>query len=128
VPRGTVVVRGLSELVRDFGRISKTAQKELRAELRRAAEPVAEEARNRARGLGLPGSTVGGIAAGTRYGMPVVRQRRRKVTGKHPEYGVLQMRRVLIPAVVAKQDEVVRRVEEMLDRLVEPGGLGGKVL
>ena len=112
---GTVRVKGLSQLNRDFRKLGPELQKELRAELKAVAEPVATEARSLAARFGP--KTVRGIAAGSRAGAAVVRQRNRKTTGKRPDFGVLQMRDVLIPAIDAKEEETVRGMERMLDRL-----------
>lgn len=46
-----------------------------------------------------------------------VEQSIRKTTGKHPEYGSLQMRRALLPALMANQVEMERELERTLDRI-----------
>lgn len=112
---GAVRVEGLRELNQAFGRYHKQLQKELREELKKVAEPVAADAREKASRFGP--KTTRGIAAGTRAGAAVVRQRNRKTTGHHPEFGALQMRTALEPALEENTDEVLERVETMLDRL-----------
>lgn len=98
------------------GDLSKT----MKAEMRAAGEIVAAEARQRFTGIS-PRS-----AAGFR---PVVRargtsveQRYRRTTGKHPSFGSLQMRTALIPALDAKQGEVIDHIDAALGRLVGEGG------
>lgn len=120
----TIAVRGLAPLVRDFGRASKTLRKELVAELKRVAAPVAADARARAARFGS--KTASGIKPGVRTGAVYVRQQNRKVTGQRPDFGSLQMRKVLIPALEDNTALIERGVEEMLDRLTGEGfGRGG---
>ena len=48
-----------------------------------------------------------------------VEQSLRKTTGHHPEYGALQMRQALIPALVSKSDEVEREMKKAADDLAD---------
>lgn len=105
----------MRELNSALGKYEKSLQKELRAELKRVAEPVAQDARSKAARFGA--RTAAGIAAGTRSGAAVVRQRNRKTTGQRPDFGVLQMRTVLEPALAENETRVLEDVENMLDRL-----------
>ena len=120
----TVRVRGLRELNRDFGKLSKKLQRELQHELRKLAEPVARDIRGRASAENYGAATVAGIAAGTRSGAAVVRQRRRKTTGQHPSFGGLQMREAFIPGLEAHEGEIVLGVEHFLSRITAESGLG----
>lgn len=118
-----VRVKGLRELQRDIGRVDKQLRSELGKELKKLAEPVAADASRRVARFGE--KTAAGIVAGRRGGGAVVRQRLRKVTGKRGDFGALQMRTALIPALEAHEEEVVHGVEDLLDRLTSEAGLGG---
>lgn len=48
-----------------------------------------------------------------------VDQRLRKTTGLHPEYGALQMRKALLPALAANQELIERELERALDRVAD---------
>ncbi len=117
---GTLVVKGLRELNRDLGRMNKTAQKELQAALRVVAEPVAVAARSKAERFGPRTATK--IAAGSSRGQAVVRQRARRTTGRRPDFGALQMRTVLVPALDENAENIVRGVELMLGTLALGNG------
>lgn len=112
----TVRVRGLRELQRDFKKMSGDLNKEVDRELKEAAGIVSEEARSRFVAYNS------GSAAGFRprvkgFGRAFVEQSRRRKTGKRPDYGALQMRKALLPALGAKQNEVIERLDKMLGRL-----------
>lgn len=98
-----------------LGRFAKDAQKELQRELRAVAEPVAGDIRGRLDKYGA--AATDGVRAGSRSGAATVRQRAGKTTGLRPDFGALQMRKGFIPALEAGEPGVIRRVEDMLDRL-----------
>lgn len=75
-------VQGLSGLVRDFGRMSKTLRKELQDELRDAAELVADEARAEAERQGLHDTGALIRSIGTRVGRSIAYVRA-TATSKH---------------------------------------------
>ena len=110
-------VSGLRELQRDLGKLDKNAKRELAAALRAVAEPVAADVRAKASARGWTQKTVTGIRAGSRLGVAVVRQSRRKTTGDQPHFGALQMKEAFIPAAQQNEAMVERSVELMLDRL-----------
>ena len=49
----------------------------------------------------------------------IVEQSLRKTTGKHPEYGALQMKRALLPAQAQQEPETIRRIEEAIDKVCD---------
>lgn len=118
--KGTVRVRGLRELQRDFRKMSGDLPKELRSELKEAGQIVATEAARLFRDRD-PRSAAS-IVPRVRTGLVAVEQRRGKTTGQHKEFGVLQMREALLPGLAAKQEDVLDRLDKMLDRL---GGANG---
>ena len=116
-----IEVRGVKELQQAFRKIDKKLKRELQKELRKIAEPAAGKARAIAASKGLSTRTVSGIRPGSRVGMAVVRQIRRKTTGKRPDIGPLLMERVMEPAAVEMMPEAVLRLEMMLDRVAAWG-------
>lgn len=48
-----------------------------------------------------------------------VRQSLRKTTGKRPDFGALQMRRALLPALASKTGAVEHELEHALDRIAD---------
>ncbi|SRR6266542_2855584 len=114
---GTVRIKGIREFQRALDHADRELGKQLRRELYDAAKIVASDAR--ARFSGIDASSAMGMRPRVRgRGMAVVEQSRRRTTGQHPQFGALQMRRALLPALVSKRGEVEHRVEVMLDHLV----------
>ena len=117
---GTVRVKGLRETRRAFRKLSKDLDKEVRDGLREAAKPVHEEASNLfAR---YDADSAGGYRIRVRQRGVAVEQSKRRTTGLRPDYGKLQMRRALIPALDRRQDEVIEGIDKVLDRLAGENG------
>lgn len=113
----TVRVAGLREFQRACNKSTKEVRTGLRRRLEKAGRIVSSEASRRF-------STVDARSAQSmrprvRGGTVVVEQPRRRTTGQHPQFGAMQMRIALIPALMAKRDEVERDLEQMLDELVD---------
>lgn len=117
---GTVYVQGARELQRAFNRADKQLATDLRKELRAVGDVVAVEARSRFGGLSA--RTAAGMKTRLRGGTVAVEQTLRKTTGRRPDWGAVQMRRALEPALDAKTGEVLRRTEQMLDRIGSDNG------
>lgn len=117
---GTVRVKGLRELRRDFRKISKSLDKEVRDGLKQAAEPVREEAANLFERYDA--RSAAGYRVSVRQKVVTVQQARRRTTGQRPDFGALQMRRALLPALARREDEVVEGVDRVLDRLAGHNG------
>lgn len=116
----TVRVSGLRQLNRAFREVDKALAKELRDELRDAAGIVAEDARSRFQSISP--SSAAGFKPRARAAGAFVEQSKRRTTGKRPDFGALQMTRALLPALEAKEGEVIDRVEQMLDRVGDRAG------
>lgn len=115
---GTVQVRGLRELQRDFKKMSGGLSKDVDKELRGAAKIVSDEARSLSASHGFSQRSVTGLRPRTKgFGRAFVEQSRRKTTGKRGDFGAMQMQRVLLPALARKQDDVVKALDKMLARL-----------
>lgn len=118
---GAVRVEGLSELERALKASDRDLAKGLRKELRDAGKVVSVDARSKLSRFG--GFTALGIRPRVRRGVNVsVEQSRRRTTGKRPDFGGLQMRVGLEPALDENRAEVERRVEDMLDRIGRENG------
>ena len=118
----TVRITGLKELVKATGGYKGALAKEVRGELYEAAKLVATDARSRMTRIDAR-SAMGLVPFARATGSAGVRQRKKKRL--HPgrgDYGALQMRRALLPALWSKRDDVERRVERMLDRLGDEAG------
>jgi hypothetical protein len=111
----TIRVKGLRELTRAFRNLEDDTWPELRKQLKESAQPVAESARTKI--SQYRGASLGTIRPRVTTSSVFVTQTKRKVTGKRGDYGGLQMRTGLIPALDENTDRVVRDLEHMLDRL-----------
>ena len=112
----TIRVRGLRELERGLKKMGSDLPKEIDRELKEAAQIVAEEARARFAGIS-PRSAAGFRPRIKGFGSVFVEQSRRRTTGTRGDYGALQMKRALLPALGSKQGEVIERLDRMLGRL-----------
>ena len=112
----TVKVKGLRELNSALKRYDRELGKNLERELLVAAQLVADNARSRF--SVIDARSAAGMRPRIRgFGRVVVEQRYRRTTGQHPEFGSLQMRRALLPAMREEEPMVIATIEGMLDRL-----------
>lgn len=95
--------------------------KELRAALREAAWPIARDIRAR-EGDKWTGASTGTIGPRVTLAGAAVTQRAKKVDGKHPQFGKVQMLEAFLPALEDHVDDVEHAAEHVLD-VIE--GLGG---
>lgn len=135
---GAIRVEGLSALIRDLNRIDRELGRDVQRELQDAARIVSEEAKSQVRQMGLQGT--GNMERSIR---PRVVKRSNAIVEARRSYyrryyyasiyhfGTYGTRpsRSGVPfmylALERKQAEVVRKLDEMLGRLVG-GGLGGR--
>lgn len=116
----TVHVKGYREVTRALNKVDKGTRKALLAALKRGAEPVAQDARQRlSRYPGLSTATIAprAVAKGV-----YVTQKRGKKTGTRPDFGSLQMRVGLIPAAAANEDHVRDVVDDAIGKLIKGEG------
>jgi len=124
MPQGsTLQIKGYTQLMQALAQADKASRKAVRDELRQAAEHV------RLDGAMLFAPTDARSAAGYRTRVRqrgvAVEQSLRKTTGKHPNYGGLQMRRALEPALDRNEDRTVREMEAALERVCDRFNTGG---
>lgn len=127
---GAVRVTGLRELTRAFRGISREANKRLRLELIRAAEPVKTQAQNLAltqihnmpRSPHWADMRIGVSAAkGLVYMVPQARSRGAK-GGSRPNLKGLLLERSMDPALESQQAVIVYKVGQMFDNLADDYG------
>lgn len=121
MPVQRVEIHGLRQLHSALKRYNLELKLELEKELRDAGEIVTASARD------LFSSVDARSAAGFRprlrgFGRVVVEQRRKRTTGLRGDFGSLQMRKALLPAVADNRGRIMDHVEGMLDRLGRENG------
>lgn len=114
----TVRVEGLREFLHATDRADKATKKLVRDELRKAAEPVREEARRLFERYDVDSASTYGISV-RKVGLVTVEQRKRKTSGTRPDYGRLQMSRALYPAAETEEGTVTSLLEQAVDRLAD---------
>ena len=119
----TLRVEGYRELMLGLVQADRGTRKAVRDELRQAGEHVRSEAAIRFAPVDARSAANYRVVV-RRRGVNV-EQRLRRTTGKHPEYGRLQMRRALLPALYANEDETIRELEQALDRICARFNAGG---
>lgn len=113
MPEETLRVRGYREFLRAADRAGRETKKVVRDRLRVVGQSVRDEAQQ------LFGKYDQRSAAGYRVRVRqrgvFVEQSLRKTTGLRPDYGALQMRRALLPALEDREAEVERDMQKALD-------------
>lgn len=112
-----VRITGLREVQRGFRKLAAGTAAELRAALAQEAEPVAADARQRL--SAYSGASVGTIGPRVVFAGVFVTQRARKVTGLRPDFGALQMRKAMIPALEDHADGIVAGADRALGRFYD---------
>lgn len=119
----TVRVDGYRELLRSLKAMEPAGRKAVRDELRKVGEEVRQGAA--ARFARYDARSAAGYKVRVRQRGIAVEQSLRKTTGKHPEFGKLQMVRALIPSLDANEQNTVRSIDEAMDRIAERVNAGG---
>jgi hypothetical protein len=117
---GTIQVKGLREFTRALKKADSGLVKAMKSELKEAMEPVRLEAESRgARYAQIGPYKIVPYGSGNVF----VRQGMNTVTGRRPDFGALQMRRVLIPALVSKEGEILEAFEDVVENVNRRAGL-----
>lgn len=111
----TIRLHGIKELHRDLRKYDRELALELNRRLKDAAELVRQAASERFQPISS--ATAAGFRPRARSGSAFVAQSKRRTTGLRPDFGSLQMRVALVPALESKSGEVERAVEQLLDEL-----------
>ncbi len=115
----TVRVYGIKEVTRAFRQIDKSLVVQLGNDLKEAAAPVVASAKGKEKWRGASINTIVARRTGLRI---FVYQNARKVTGKRGDYGALQMRQALIPALDENAGKVYAHVGLVLDKYAAEAG------
>ena len=112
----TIEVKGWKELVKASRELPANSRRELRKAFRESGELVRSDAA--ARFSPIDARSAAGYKVRVRQSGVAVQQSLRKTTGKRPDYGALQMRRALLPALDANEAETMQRIEAALDDVI----------
>lgn len=104
----TLVVKGYRDFLRACSRADADTKRFVRSAFRDVGEIVRRDAAERL--LRYSSVSAGGLKVRVRQRGVAVEQSLRKTTGKRPDYGALQMRKALLPAL----DEQGERVDEAM--------------
>ena len=115
--QSAIRMRGYREFMRATAKAEKDTRKVIHTHLREAGDVVREEAKRRFERYHAKSAS--GFRIRSRVGGVFVEQALRKTTGQHPEFGTLQMRAALQPALDAKSNEVERRMDQALEQLAD---------
>jgi hypothetical protein len=113
----TVAVRGYRELVKASYVADRALRKQMRDTFRAVGEPVRSEAAIRF--APVDARSAAGYRVRVRQTGVIVEQSLRRTTGKHPEYGKLQMRRALLPSLAHQEPATMRRLEQAVDHVCD---------
>jgi hypothetical protein len=115
----SIKVHGLRELQRDLKKYQSDLAKELRGELKDAAEPVRVEAERLAlQDIRNIGPTWSGMRVGVTGRMVYVAPKRRRKGGSpRPNLAGLLMEKAMQPALDKHEGDVVNKVEDLIDHL-----------
>ena len=118
--RGALRLKGLRELQGALRKVNREVARDVRSAFLEVARPVARAAQGKlARYSGASVGTIGPRATGRSV---FVTQRARKVTGRRGDFGSLQMREVLEPALEEHEREVLEAAEDVVDKLGRSAG------
>lgn len=115
--RETVRITGLREFVRALNKADKETRKLVLERLKRVGEQVRTDAARRFSPISARSAE--GYRLRARVTGVFVEQSLRKTTGKHPTYGALQMRRALIPALIAHEADLQHEMGEAIDDIAD---------
>lgn len=116
----TLRVKGYREVTRALNQVDKDTRKTLLDALKKAAEPTSQDARSRlSRYAGLDTASIQPRAVSTGV---YITQKHGKTTGTRPDFGSLQMRQGLLPAVYDHQDDFRDEVDHALGTLIKRRG------
>lgn len=121
----TLRVVGYRDMMRAFAKADRDTKRGARETFRSVGESVRVDAV--ARFAGTDSRSAAGYRTRVRQRGIAVEQSLRRTTGKHPEYGRLQMRRALEPALAANEERVQRDLEHALDAVCDQFNAGGPV-
>ena len=118
----TLRVKGYREFLAATARADRESKLYVRDTFRQVGESVRADAT--ARFSPVSHRSASGYKVSVRQRGIAVEQSLRKTTGTRADYGSLQMRRALFPALVANEDNLMRDLDSALDRVADHFGRG----
>ena len=115
IDNATLVVTGYKEFLRAAKNAGTATNREVRATFREVGELVRADAAQRLAKYST--TSAAGLKVRIRQRGVAVEQSLRKTTGDHPQYGSLQMRKALLPALTKDAPLVEAKFEEALDKV-----------
>jgi hypothetical protein len=115
VAKETLAVRGYRDLMRGLQTADREQKRKTRAVFRHVGDTVRTDASSRF--APVDARSAAGYRTRVRQRGIAVEQSIPRSTGLHPEYGALQMREALLPALMTNQDELERGIERALDQV-----------
>jgi hypothetical protein len=115
ISNSTFSVNGYKELVAASRLLVPEERKAVRTAFAGAGELVRADAVPRLAKYST--RSAAGLRVRVRQRGVEVEQSLRKTTGVHPQFGALQMRKALLPALYRKQDEIVAEFDKALDEV-----------
>ena len=117
--RDFLVVEGYNAFLRATDRAEKSSKRFVRDNFREVGEVVRRPAADDLRVLQPTGKSAAGLRTVVRRTGVDVEQSLRKVTGKRPDWGRTQMRKVLLPELAAHQRDAEEVMEKALERIAD---------
>jgi len=115
--RQTLVVSGMADFLKATDLAPKESKRYVRSTFREVGEDVRAE--SAARFSRYDTRSAGRIRTIVRRRGVSVEQTLRRTTGLRPDFGALQMRTALLPALDANAGELDRKLSEALDRVAD---------
>ena len=115
IDNATIVVKGYKEFLRAAKNAGSATNREVRAAFRESGEIVRADAAQRLAKYST--TSAAGLKVRVRQRGVAVEQSLKKTTGAHPQYGSLQMRKALLPALREKEPQVEAKFEEALEKV-----------
>lgn len=122
----TLVVHGYRQFLKAADNAGRESKKAVRGAFREVGDIVKVDAATRLREIDA--RSAAGLRTVVRARGVSVEQTLRKTTGQHPEYGRLQLRRALEPALEEKQAQVEQAFEKAIDKVADHFDHGGSVV
>ena len=110
-------VKGYKQCARAARKAGKATNKEVRAAFKEVGEPVRADATSKFNLIDA--RSAAGYRVAVRQRGIAVEQRLKKTTGKRGDYGSMQMRRALIPALHQNEGKIDKAMDHAIDKVAD---------
>lgn len=114
---GTIKVTGLREFQRALAKADPVLKKQVREAFREVGDLVRRDAASRFAHIDT--GSAGGFKVRVRQRGIAVEQSKRRVTGQRGDYGAMQMRRALLPALGENSNELDQELDRAIDKVAD---------